>query len=328
MHLDPRQAGSSTRVTSARLHVRRPQGCWPRSPSSASAWSTSPTTPRRPRARSARSLPRSGRRPSELTLYADLIVGAALASPEGRPVARRAAEAGQRAPRPRARSTKPSEQGRSSWLATDQPDGAFDRHPLHWPLVFPEVFDPATAASTPSSATRRSWVDRSSQGRSALPTGNTLLSTIGRGVAREARDLVAYFVLRAHASAQRGGQTGLIATNTLAQGDTREVGLDQVVARGYRDSAGDQEPSHGRRSAPRWNTAPSGPVAARIGPSAERRADGMVVTRITSVAGSGLTCRAAIPKRLRANAGISLPGIECPWASGLRWSRTQAAATD
>ena len=47
------------------------------------------------------------------------------------------------------------------WLATDQPDGAFDRKPLHWPLVFPEVFDRRNPASTRSSATRRSWVDKS-----------------------------------------------------------------------------------------------------------------------------------------------------------------------
>lgn len=41
--------------------------------------------------------------------------------------------------------------------------------------------------------------------------------------------MVAYFELRAHLLLNHWGQTGLVATNTLAQGDTREVGLDQLV---------------------------------------------------------------------------------------------------
>lgn len=27
------------------------------------------------------------------------------------------------------------------WLRTDQPAGAFEREPIHWPLAFPEVFE-------------------------------------------------------------------------------------------------------------------------------------------------------------------------------------------
>ena len=44
--------------------------------------------------------------------------------------------------------------------------------------------------------------------------------------------MVAYFLLRAEDLLEATGQTGLIATNTLAQGDSREVGLDQVVSEG------------------------------------------------------------------------------------------------
>src|SRR5262249_36773748 len=43
-------------------------------------------------------------------------------------------------------------------------------------------------------------------------------------------DLVAYFVLRA---AQVARSLGLLATNTISQGDTREVGLDQLLAKGW-----------------------------------------------------------------------------------------------
>ena len=41
-------------------------------------------------------------------------------------------------------------------------------------------------------------------------------------------DLCAYFFLRAGRCCRYGGMAGLIATNTIAEGDTREVGLDQL----------------------------------------------------------------------------------------------------
>ena len=46
-------------------------------------------------------------------------------------------------------------------------------------------------------------------------------------------DLVAYFFLRATSLLQARGVLGLIATNTVAQGDTREVGLDTMVDQGF-----------------------------------------------------------------------------------------------
>jgi hypothetical protein len=52
------------------------------------------------------------------------------------------------------------------------------------------------------------------------------------GGRRGSADLVAYFLLRATSLLQRKGSLGLIATNTVAQGDSREVGLDAMVADG------------------------------------------------------------------------------------------------
>jgi len=49
---------------------------------------------------------------------------------------------------------------------------------------------------------------------------------------RGSADLCAYFALRAASLLQDGGQFGFLATNTIAQGDTREVGLDQLTAHG------------------------------------------------------------------------------------------------
>src|SRR5262249_55245864 len=45
-------------------------------------------------------------------------------------------------------------------------------------------------------------------------------------------DLCAYFFLRARQVLRGEGQLGFLATNTIAQGDTREVGLDQLTTNG------------------------------------------------------------------------------------------------
>ncbi len=50
---------------------------------------------------------------------------------------------------------------------------------------------------------------------------------------RGSADLCAYFFLNAGQLIAKEGNFGLVATNTIAQGDTREVGLDQLVAQGY-----------------------------------------------------------------------------------------------
>ncbi|RRR65706.1 MAG: restriction endonuclease [Candidatus Viridilinea halotolerans] len=59
-----------------------------------------------------------------------------------------------------------------------------------------------------------------------------LVAYLARGV-RGSADLCAYFFLRGGTLLQPGGMAGLLATNTLAQGDTREVGLDQLTAAGF-----------------------------------------------------------------------------------------------
>ncbi|MCQ0002964.1 hypothetical protein LUX00_22100 [Streptomyces sudanensis] len=116
------------------------------------------------------------------------------------------------------------------WLAAELPEGALERRPVHWPLVFPEVF------------TKRGGFD-AVVGNPPFLGGSKITGSFGEAyreevvehVANEKRgnaDLVAFFVLRAHQLLNGRGQAGLIATNTLAQGDTREVGLDQLAEDG------------------------------------------------------------------------------------------------
>ena len=103
-------------------------------------------------------------------------------------------------------------------------------HCLHWPLAMPEVmerggFDAiignppflgAKKLSPTMGQNLREWFVSVLAGRRA---GNA--------------DLVAYFFLRAFSLLNKRGTLGLIATNTVAQGDTREVGLDQMVDFGF-----------------------------------------------------------------------------------------------
>ncbi|MEV7808613.1 DNA methyltransferase [Microbispora sp. NPDC088329] len=142
-----------------------------------------------------------------------------------------------------------AEEARKEWLATDQVPGTFDRRPVHWPLVFPEVFEEKPVAGSSESVDAPVRSGKAGAGFDAI-IGNPpflggskisgssgpayrehLVSAVAHGTKGNA-DMVAYFVLRAHDLLNVNGQTGLIATNTLAQGDTREVGLDQLLESG------------------------------------------------------------------------------------------------
>jgi hypothetical protein len=192
---------------------------------------------------------------------------------------------------------------RREWLATDLPAGAFDREPLHWPLVFPEVFArggfDAVIGNPPFLGGQKVT------GSMGIGFREYLVAAIGHG-ARGSADLVAYFMLRAHGVLNLYGQTGLIATNTLSQGDTREVGLDQLVASGVviRQSVKSQ-PWPSKSAVLEYCAV----WASRAGLSeeAERRADGVVVRAITtSLDPAARTI--GLPQRLAVNSGISFQG--------------------
>ncbi|PZM88941.1 MAG: hypothetical protein DIU79_16125, partial [Actinobacteria bacterium] len=201
------------------------------------------------------------------------------------------------------RSEDEAREKAAGWLATDHVPGSFDRRPLHWPLVFPEVFErggfDAIIGNPPFLGGQKIT--------GALGTAyrEHLVHALGRG-ARGSADLVAYFVLRAHELLNQHGQTGLIATNTLAQGDTREVGLDQVVASGVTiRQAIKSEPWPSKSAALEYCAIWTSRSA--LSDKAERRADGVVASGITS----SLDPEARVtgkPQRLAANVGIAFQG--------------------
>ncbi len=118
---------------------------------------------------------------------------------------------------------------RRTWLDTDRVDGGFAREPLHWPLVFPEVFEAggfdAIIGNPPFLGGKKITAPLGVSYREFL------IYCIANGVRGNA-DLVAYFLLRAQSLIRLTGQSGIVATNTLAQGDTREVGLDRLAELG------------------------------------------------------------------------------------------------
>jgi hypothetical protein len=114
----------------------------------------------------------------------------------------------------------------AKWLNESKPIDAPTRHCLHWPIEFPEVF-----------------IDRERSGFDVIlgnppfMGGSKISGSMGpdmreylvREVARDCKgnaDLAAYFFLRASDISR---VIGFLATNTIAQGATSEVGLAQLI---------------------------------------------------------------------------------------------------
>lgn len=98
---------------------------------------------------------------------------------------------------------------------------------FHWPLEFPEVFVErggfdAIVGNPPFMGGQKIT------GALGTEYRNYLVGRLANGQ-RGSADLCAYFFLRAHQLVREGGGSGMLATNTIAQGDTREVGLEQLI---------------------------------------------------------------------------------------------------
>ncbi|MEH0420201.1 Eco57I restriction-modification methylase domain-containing protein [Streptomyces sp. B21-083] len=105
--------------------------------------------------------------------------------------------------------------------------------PLHWPLDFPELLGVEGGRSFDAVIGNPPFIGgQKLTGNLGTDYREYLVDKIGKGV-RGSADLCAYFLLR-NLSLAPNRRTGIIATNTIAQGDTREVGLDQAVAQGWK----------------------------------------------------------------------------------------------
>ena len=110
-------------------------------------------------------------------------------------------------------------------------DGKLKRPPFHWPIEYPEVFQ------------RENRGFDAIIGNPPFLRGKDLSGLVGsdyreylvRYIAENKRgsaDLVVYFFLRANQLTRNKGCIGLIGTNTVAEGDSRQVGLESLLERG------------------------------------------------------------------------------------------------
>lgn len=117
----------------------------------------------------------------------------------------------------------------TGWLRTDLPDEApmpWERRCLHWPLAFPEVFleegrngFDVIVGNPPFLGGQRIT------GAMGVAFRDQLVERIA-GAAKGSADLAGYFLLR---MCELADEVGTLATNTISQGDTREVALDRLV---------------------------------------------------------------------------------------------------
>lgn len=175
--------------------------------------------------------------------------------------------------------------------------------PLHWCLAMPEVmqgggFD-AIIGNPPFLGGQKLT------GAMGTSMRDWFVNVLAGG-AKGSADLVAYFFLRAMSLIAANGALGLIATNTIAQGDTREIGLDRMVDDGFTIIRSVQSRSWPARSANLefagvWGT--SGAVDSR----AARDVDGTSVPTISTL----LEPEGRVggrPVRLAENQGIAFQG--------------------
>ncbi len=108
-----------------------------------------------------------------------------------------------------------------------RPEGSFERIPTQWVVRFPEVFMRDTDAGFDAIIGNPPYLGgQRITGAMGTDYRNYLVHNVARGRTGSA-DLVVYFLIRAaELSSQR---VGLLTTNTVGQGVSREVGLDALV---------------------------------------------------------------------------------------------------
>ena len=120
--------------------------------------------------------------------------------------------------------------------------------PFHWELEFPEVFLSSTSQKTTGKGLKplvplvaQAGFDAicgnppfMGGGKIADAMGTPYRDFLVDWIAQKKgnADFVAYFFLQICNLLKNDGCFGLVATNTIAQGDTREIGLDQVATKG------------------------------------------------------------------------------------------------
>jgi hypothetical protein len=181
----------------------------------------------------------------DLSAVADALIGAALSSAATHRVALEArldrqletihvALDQERTAAERASAVEAIRAAGTSWLRSELPDDVpvpWDRACLQWPLAFPEVFleraEPgfdAVVGNPPFLGGKRISTSFGSGYEAALK--------MDRGGLVGAADLCAHFFRRASSLLAVDGSLGFLATDRIADGDTRKLGLDMCTEAG------------------------------------------------------------------------------------------------
>jgi hypothetical protein len=111
--------------------------------------------------------------------------------------------------------------------------GLARRRPFHWLVEFPEVFLQTEGPGFDAVVGNPPFVGgQKITGLFGTDYRDYLVLYLADG-RRGSADLCAYFFLRAGAVVRAGGNFGLLAVNTIAEGDTRQVALEAMLSLGY-----------------------------------------------------------------------------------------------
>lgn len=116
-------------------------------------------------------------------------------------------------------------------LRSDLPAYREPRKPMHWCLEFPEVFSSGRGGFDAIVGNPPFLGGQKITGFMGDCYRDYLVECIAQGK-RGSADLVAYFFIKANQLLAREGFFGLIAVNTISEGNTREIGLDSVLESG------------------------------------------------------------------------------------------------
>jgi len=115
-------------------------------------------------------------------------------------------------------------------LDTNCPEALKPREPFHWTIEFPEAFAEggfhAVVGNPPFKGGQKLT------GSFGKAYREHLVEHLASGL-RGSADLCTYFYLRGTGLLRSEGMFGMLATNTISQGDTREVGLEQILGKGF-----------------------------------------------------------------------------------------------
>jgi methylase of polypeptide subunit release factors len=175
-----------------------------------------------------------------LKVVADLLVSATLAAKPKQLDSRLSALAIESASSIALKTSQPEQKRRlaqlrqtvGSLLNEDREPQHAERRPFHWVLEFPEVFAKAEPGFDAIIGNPPFMGGKKISGALGAAYRNHLVTFVAHGKKGEAVDLVAYFFLRGFALIRQQGSLAFIATNTAAQGDTRESGIGQITDQG------------------------------------------------------------------------------------------------